>query len=83
MNDPMPYESARLYDSEESTVETVLSTVEDKEEEEKKDKFIACSTCGAKYKFLPTSKVPEDSRMPSRRRDILVMSTRHPRDFTK
>jgi hypothetical protein len=49
-----------VYDSDESTVETVLSTVEDKEEEEKKDKFIACSTCGAKYKFLPTSKVPED-----------------------
>jgi hypothetical protein len=44
MNAPTPYESARLYDSEESTVETVLSTVEDKkEEEEKKDKFIACS----------------------------------------
>jgi hypothetical protein len=61
MNDPMPYESARLCDSEESTVETVLSTVEDKEEEEKKDKFIACSTCGAKYKFLPTVKVPEDT----------------------
>jgi hypothetical protein len=56
----MPYESARSYDSDESTVETELSTVEDKKEEEKQDKFIACSTCGAKYKFLPASKAPED-----------------------
>jgi hypothetical protein len=48
MSNPTPYKSARLYDSEESNVETVLSTVEDKEEEEKKDKFIACSACGAK-----------------------------------
>jgi hypothetical protein len=60
MNAPMPYESARSYDSDESTVETELSTVEDKKEEEKQDKFIACSTCGAKYKFLLASKVPED-----------------------
>jgi hypothetical protein len=61
MNDTTPYESARSYDSEESTVETVLSTVEDKkEEEEEEDKFIACSHCGSKYKFLPTLKVPED-----------------------
>jgi DNA-directed RNA polymerase subunit RPC12/RpoP len=60
MNDATPYESACLYDSEESTVETELSTVEDKKEEEKEDKFIACSHCGSKYKFLPTLKVPED-----------------------
>jgi hypothetical protein len=60
MNAPTPYKSARLYDSDESTVETVLSTVEDKKEEEEKDKFTACSTCSAKYKFLPISKVPED-----------------------
>jgi DNA-directed RNA polymerase subunit RPC12/RpoP len=56
MNDATPYKSARSYDSEESTVETVLSTVEDKKEEEKEDKFIACSHCGSKYKFLPTLK---------------------------
>jgi hypothetical protein len=37
----------------ESTVETDLSTVEDKKEEEKDPKFIAC-------KFFPASKVPED-----------------------
>jgi hypothetical protein len=60
MNAPMPYKSARLYDSDKSTVETELSTVEDKKEEEEKDKFTACSTCGAKYKFPPISKVPED-----------------------
>jgi DNA-directed RNA polymerase subunit RPC12/RpoP len=60
MNDATPYESARSYDSEESTVETVLLTVEDKKEEEQEDKFIACSHCGSKYKFLPTLKVPED-----------------------
>jgi hypothetical protein len=43
MNAPTPYKSARLYDSDESTVETELSTVEVKKEEEKQDKFIACS----------------------------------------
>jgi hypothetical protein len=43
MNAPTPYESARSYDSDASTVETVLSTVENKKEEEKQDKFIACS----------------------------------------
>jgi hypothetical protein len=60
MNDTTSYKSVCLCDSDDSTVETVLSTVENKEEEEKKDKFIACSTCSAKFKFLPTSKVPED-----------------------
>jgi hypothetical protein len=60
MSDTTSYESARSCDSDESTVETVLSTVEDKKEEEEEDKFISCSRCGSKYKFLPTLKVPED-----------------------
>jgi hypothetical protein len=41
-------------------VETELSTVEDKKEEEKQDKFIACSTCGAILQVSPNIKGPED-----------------------
>jgi hypothetical protein len=60
MSDTTSYESARSCDSDDSTVETVLSTVENKEEEEKEKHLFACSHCGTKYKFLPTLKVPED-----------------------
>jgi hypothetical protein len=59
MNNTTPYKSARSYDSEESTVETVLSTVEDKKEEKKKTNLLPVAIV-AKYKFLPTLKVPED-----------------------
>jgi hypothetical protein len=36
MNAPTPYKSARLFDSDESTVETEFLTDEDKKEEERK-----------------------------------------------
>jgi hypothetical protein len=59
MNASTLFESARSHGSDESTVEKEESTVEDKKEV-KFDKLIACSTCGAKYKFLSASKVLED-----------------------
>jgi hypothetical protein len=72
MNNTTSYKSARLCDSDDSIVEIILSTVENKEEEEKKDKFIACSTCGARYKFFPTSKAPEDIFPPHKWKKGLV-----------
>jgi hypothetical protein len=60
MNGSTSYESARSYDSDDSTVETELSSYIDKKTQEKPTQVAVCTTCGSLNVFLPAPKVSED-----------------------